>query len=166
MIAIGIDPGLTGALSVICTRRGLLTVEDLPTCPNGVATGSMLTWIDSVALDRMLSTLSQRYDFAIEDVHVALERPITMPSSPAQTTAAQFDTFGVIRGLLAARAKWTLRCVNPRDWKRIYGLTNDKTAARECAKRCYGNAPVARVKDHNRAEAILIGHWLKREIAG
>jgi hypothetical protein len=55
--------------------------------------------------------------------------------------------------------------INPRDWKKIYGLGTDKDASRATAVRLYPNAPVSRVKDHNRAESILIGHWLVREFA-
>lgn len=164
MIAIGIDPGLTGAMALICSRRGLLCVEDIPTCSNGIDTGSMKQWVDVDALAVILKNWSTAYDFAREKVHVAIERPIAMPRLPSQTIAAQFDTFGVLRALTMRLGK--MHCVNPRTWKSIYGLSDDKNAARDCATRCYSNAPVSRVKDHNRAEAILIGHWLKREIAG
>jgi hypothetical protein len=164
MIAIGIDPGLTGAMALICTRHGLLDVLDLPTSDNGTASGSMKRWIDVDVLQRSLGNLSIRFGFALDDVQVAIERPIPMPSLPAQTIASQFDTFGVLRAL--AMRVGPVRCVNPRDWKSIYGLTNDKSAARACAQRLYADAPVKRVKDHNRAEAILIAHWLKREIDG
>jgi len=164
MIAIGIDPGLTGALSVICSTRGLLDVADIPTCENGTASGSMKRWVDVDVLGSILRNLSARFEFADQDVHVAIERPIPMPSLPAQTIASQFDTFGALRAL--AMRVGQVRCVNPKEWKGFYGLSNDKDAARACAQRLYAEAPVKRVKDHNRAEAILIGHWLKREIAG
>lgn len=63
--------------------------------------------------------------------------------------------------------------VEPSSWKRYYGLINKdwKTAERkrkslECARRLYPDCKdIARAKDHNRAEAILLGHYLMRELA-
>lgn len=162
MIALGIDPGLTGALAVICSRRGLLDVVDIPTCGNGTDSGSMRRWIDVDALRVVLANWSSQLCFGSDSVYSVIERPIPMPSLPAQTIASQYDTFGVLR----AMAPGEQIIVNPRDWKAIYGLGSAKDASRACAERLYRGAPVKRVKDHNRAEAILIGHYGLREING
>lgn len=162
MIVIGIDPGLTGAMSALCSRRGLLDVIDIPTCHNGTASGSMRRWVDPEALEIALAHWANRYDFAADDVHTFIERPIPMPSLPAQTIASQFDSFGVLRAV----APGEQHVVNPREWKAIYGLRADKDAARACALRLYEAAPVTRAKDHNRAEAILIGHYGMIEVNG
>lgn len=162
MIAIGIDPGLTGAIAVLCSRAGMLDVQDIPTCGNGTESGSMRKWVDHVALSNLLARWSTRFSFASEDVHSFIERPIPMPSLPAQTIASQFDSFGVLR----AAAPGVQHIVNPRDWKAIYGLKSDKDAARACAMRLYSDAPVKRVKDHNRAEALLIAHFGLVELNG
>lgn len=163
MLVIGVDPGLTGALCLLDSRRGLLECEDLPACPNGQESGSMKRWVDADLLELMLDDWSSRHGFAQESVHAAIERPIPMPTLPAQTIASQFDTFGVIRAELRRRA--AMCYVNPREWKKFFGLRTDKNAARECCARLYPTAPVKRVKDHNRAESVLIGHWLLRELA-
>jgi len=164
MIVIGCDPGLTGALSLIDGARSeLLDCQDVPTCDNGLATGSMKRWLDVPALESLLQDWSRRWGFARESVHAAIERPIPMPSLPAQTIASQFDTFGVLRSALARLGD--LEVVQPNVWKKIYGFGRDKDGARSCCLRLYPTAPVGRVKDHNRAEAILIGHWLLREVA-
>lgn len=164
MLIIGCDPGLTGALSLIDAVAGaLLECEDIPTCENGTASGSMKRWVDDGALDRLVAGWATKHDFARRDVHAAIERPIPMPSLPAQTIASQFDTFGTVRAVLRRRAK--LRFVNPTEWKRLFGFGRDKDEARACCLRLYPEAPVKRVKDHNRAEAILVGHWLRRELA-
>jgi hypothetical protein len=163
MIVLGCDPGLTGALCAIDTARGLLACADVPTCDNGLTTGSMKRWVDEPALERLLAAWSQKWEFAREAVHAAIERPIPMPTLPAQTIASQFDTFGVLRTALGRRA--TVRYVAPQAWKKLYGIGNDKDRARQVAAALYADAPVGRVKDHNRAEAILIAHWLRKEVA-
>jgi len=166
MLVIGVDPGLTGAISLLCSERGLLECEDLPTCGNGQETGNMLRWIDATALQAMLRDWSARHGFAERSVHACIERPIPMPTLPAQTVASQFDTFGVIRALVGGRvALGGMTIINPRDWKKLFGLGTDKDASRATAKRLYPDAPVTRVKDHNRAESVLIAHWLLKEVA-
>ena len=160
------DPGLTGAIALLDSERGLLACEDLPTCANGTATGSMKRWLDTDALEALLTQWSKQHDFAEHSVFAVIERPIPMPSLPAQTIASQFDTFGVLRAALARRVPDAhMRYVNPRDWKTSFGLSRDKNASRECCLRLYPSAPVNKVRFHNRAEAILIGHFLMRELA-
>lgn len=166
MMVIGIDPGLTGALCLLDSQRGLLECADIPTCANGQATGSMRKWLDVWALLLLLAEWRTRHDMEREDVHAAIERPVPMPTLPAQTIASQFDTFGALRGVLSMRLDSNrIRVVTPQEWKKLYGIGHDKDRARSVAQALYGNAPVARVKDHNRAESILIGHWLVSEVA-
>jgi hypothetical protein len=162
MIVLGIDPGLTGAMALLCNSRGLLAVADLPTCSNGLATGKMKKWLNAEEFDRQLMEWRITHELAYEHVSVCMERPIAMPSLPAQTIAAQFDTVGAIRALCTLRFD-ALEFVAPSEWKKLFGLKGGKEAktdSRAAALRLYPNAPVTRAKDHNRAEAVLIGHWL------
>lgn len=166
MLIISCDPGLTGALALLDSQRGLLECEDIPTCGNGTASGSMRSWVDAEALQNILCAWSRRHEFAQRSVRAAIERPIPMPKLPAQTVASQFDTFGVLRALIAMKVgPGGMHMVNPQAWKRFFGLDKEKDESRACCLRLYPSAPVTLVKHHNRAEAILIGHWLLREIA-
>jgi hypothetical protein len=168
MLVLACDPGLTGAISLLCSQRGLLECEDLPTCGNGQTTGKMLRWIDVNKLQALLVHWSTKYGFADQSVHAVIERPIPMPTLPAQTVASQFDTFGVIRALVGGKVSTNgMTIVNPQTWKRVFGLKTDKDESIACALRIYPAAGklLARKKDHNRAESVLLGHWLLREIA-
>jgi crossover junction endodeoxyribonuclease RuvC len=167
---IGIDPGLTGAIALV--GRGLRDVEDLPVCANGQG-GSMATHIDAVRLAALLREWSRRHEFAMRFMRAVLERPIanaTRPggrAAPAVTIAQQFETYGAIRGVLAALLIPT-HFVTPQKWKKGYGLKGGKdakTEARRCCERLYPSAPVTRVKDHNRAEAILLAHYGEGELS-
>lgn len=144
----------------------------MPVCDNG-SNGSMRNWVDVVELDNLLDEWSVAHDFARESVHAAIEKPVAAPTIgkfkravPAQTIAAQFDTFGTVRALVARRCM-EVEYPSPQKWKALFGLRgeNAKADARACCLRLYPDAPVVRVKDHNRAEAILVGHWLRRELA-
>lgn len=165
MLVISCDPGLTGALALLCSQRGLLECEDIPTCANGTASGSMRNWVDAEALQRILADWSTKHEFAQHSVRAAIERPIPMPRLPAQTVASQFDTFGVLRTLIGMRVgPGGVHMVNPQVWKKRFGLGSEKNDSRACCVRLYPGAPITRVKDHNRAEAILLGHYLLMEL--
>ena len=60
MMVIGVDPGLTGAISLIGGRCEYLACEDIPTCGNGIETGSMKRWVNAGALDEMLMNWSSQ----------------------------------------------------------------------------------------------------------
>lgn len=168
MIIIGIDPGLTGAITLLDSiGPRLLECADLPVQSNGLAGGSMRNWLDVTALRHLLREWAMRHGLGHHDVAVAIERPIPMPSLPAQTIASQFDTFGALRGLFASPGYRTVLFPSP-SWKREFGLKGGKESkheSRDCARRLYPSAPVTRAKDHNRAESILIAHWCIGEIA-
>lgn len=159
---LGCDPGLQGALSLIDARTGrLLECVDIPVCSNGQNSGRMMRWVDVRKTGELLLDWSGRYDFAGWGCRAVIERPIAMPGKSAQIVASQFDTFGTLRALMEARAD-SVSYVNPSDWKKLYGVGADKEKARETAMALYPTAPVSRVKDHNRAESVLIAHWLLR----
>lgn len=157
---IGCDPGLTGAITLIDQGR-LLECSDLPVTDNGMPGGKVSRWVDVAALDALVRDWSARHDFARCGACSVIERPIPMPSMPSTTTASSFDTFGVIRAVLQIRVG-EVAAVAPSEWKRWYGLKTDKNDARELALKLYPTAPVRRVKDHNRAESLLIAHWYWR----
>ncbi|MGL4573859.1 MAG: hypothetical protein ACRCV9_03625 [Burkholderiaceae bacterium] len=162
MLMLACDPGLTGAICLLSQREGaVLECADLPTCSNGQASGSMKRWIDAGALKFMLSEWSIRHRFAENGVHGCVEVPIPMPSLPAQTIGSQFETFGVVRTLLHIKCQGYVHYIRPNDWKKHYALKRDKDESIETALRLYAGAKqyLARKKDHNRAEAILLGHY-------
>lgn len=166
MLVLGCDPGLTGAISLL--RDGaLLECEDLPTCSNGTVTGSMKRWIDVPRLWNLLADWSARHDFAGQSVQSVIERPIPMPTLPAQTIASQFDTFGAVRAVMAGRMREPVVCVNPNEWKRFFGLKSDKDAARATAIALYPQAAqlLKLKKSHNMAESILVAHWHLRAMS-
>jgi hypothetical protein len=51
----------------------------------------------------------------------------------------------------------------PSVWKKYFGLKHDKNASRTLGLRHFPQAPLARVKDHDRAEALLLALYLKEQ---
>lgn len=159
MLIIGCDPGLTGAICLL--QEGvLLELEDLRIEANETPNAKVNQRVSAEAMNDLLADWSARYDFARNHPHACLELAVPMPGMPSTTTASTFDSFGCLRTLFTLRMDLTI--VHSQKWKRIYGLDSKKPASLSCARALYPEAKnqLSRAKDHNRAESILIGHWL------
>ncbi len=161
---VGIDPGITGALS--CMRAGLGTpilidVRDMPTMPRGPT--AKKDEINAAELARMLKGWKPAVVFVelVNAMPTKKKDPVTgktieRPMPPA--SAFNFgDTFGVVKGVVGALGI-PIDFLTPRDWKSLVGLQpgSKKDAARTRAQRWYPEAPLGTRKDVGRAEAILI----------
>jgi crossover junction endodeoxyribonuclease RuvC len=91
-------------------------------------------------------------------VRIFIETPIAFPDQHVATTAAAFLTAGIIEGVVSAK-HYPMELVRPLDWKKAFGLSKSKDLARSRAIRLYPEAPLALVKHHNRAEALLIAKY-------
>lgn len=84
-----------------------------------------------------------------------------------QGVSSTFQTgygYGVIIGVLASLAI-PYHEVSPGVWKRAMGLVGtDKAAARALARSWWPTAALSRVKDHGRAEALLIARYGQKEM--
>lgn len=171
MIFIGFDPGLTGACSVI-DHNGLRAVFDLPTMkiPGVGPTAMVQRKIDGRALCQLLL----QHCPADEKPRVTIEAVGTMggANNAVQTQGSLLRTLGAIETVVEC-LNWQLTYTQPQAWKRFFGLIDSnlkppqrKAKALECARRLYPDCTsIARAKDHNRAESLLLSHWLKRELS-
>jgi len=154
-VVIGIDPGLTGAIAALDFRGTLLSVRDMPTMQVGAGSAKVKRCVNGAALSDILRDMSSGNS---DDVLVVVERVSAMPGQGVAGVFSLGETAGCIRGVLAAR-RHAMEYVSPRTWKRHFGMTADKEQARAKAIWLYPSAPLSRVKDHNRAEAILLALW-------
>jgi hypothetical protein len=148
MIIIGIDPGINGAMAAV-DSHGTCAIDDLPSVAMP-GSGRTQRKIDGKALADLL----RRHIPAGEAGLVVMEDVHAMPSSKSGSGAntSLMHTKGMIEGVLGA-LRFELVLVNSRKWKGFYGL--------------YPSAEhmLRRVKDHNRAESLLIAHWGLRSLA-
>ncbi|CAB5675666.1 hypothetical protein [Comamonas aquatica] len=165
MIVIGIDPGLTGACAVV-DHLGVRAVFDLPTMPVPGAGPKALVKrkIDGRALCQLLlkhcPASEGSAQVVLEQVHARGD------GNALQTQASLLRSLGAIETVLEC-LKYPIRYVSPQSWKRAYGLGPDKNKALETARSLYpgAQADLKRQKDHNRAEAVLLAHWGRGELA-
>lgn len=159
---LGVDPGLTGAITSLDHHGHLRAVVDLPTCPIETAgpQAKVKRKIDARALRVILSDLvptDERAIFVIEDMQL-------LGGSSVQTMGSLAHTRGVIEAV-ALLYDLDVRFVRPQAWKRFYGLGSDKTEALTLARKMWaGWTEFSRQKDHNRAESALIAHWALRTL--
>lgn len=156
MIVLAVDPGLSGAVAVVRDAR-LLAVVDLPAeavigapfVKNRIACAEL-----AVVLRELRAEHSDGAELAV------VEQVAAMPKQGTASTFSLGDTAGAIRGVLAALGM-PHRFVPPKVWKAHFGLGKDKDQARTVASQLFPQhaAQWLRVRDHNRAEAALIGRY-------
>ena len=155
-VIVGIDPGVGGAVGVICAECGPW-VWDTPVAIVKRAQRDYLVG----AMTELLTTV----DPHINRVVAVLEEGIPMPSQSSRTTYGTGRGGGLWEGLLAGLGIPYER-VAPARWKRTLGLVGqDKGGSRVLAQRLFPAiaGEFARVKDDGRAEAILLAEWRRRQ---
>jgi|ERR1700744_372353 len=156
MIFIGVDPGLTGALSAIDHNGIVLGVYDLPTRRVEIAGMHALVKrkIDALALRKIIMSAVPSNDKAI----LVIEDMQLLGGHAIQTMGSLAHTRGVIEAV-AMLCGMDVRFVTPREWKASYGFGADKKIALRIARELYPGAPIKLAKHHNRAESLLISRW-------
>lgn len=170
MIFIGIDPGLTGAVSVI-DANGVRAIFDLPTMqvPGAGPKALVQKKIDGRVLYELLLKHCPAGDakpiVIIEQVH-ARGSSNGGAGNSVQTQGSLLRSLGAIE-TVAECMRWTIRYVPPQTWKRIYNLGKEKADSLSMARKLYPAAmhDLKRVRDHNRAESLLLAHWGKVELS-
>ena len=164
MNIIGVDPGLTGALAFL-NHHGLQAVHDIQTMIKGNGEGAVKNQIDPGALADILRAWLYGKDKNEIMVMIESQGPVRLPGNKILGGASSFSlayTAGVIEGVVAA-LRLPHELVTPSVWKKALGLTakgpDKKALARAMAQRYYPEADIHRVRDHNRAEAILIARY-------
>lgn len=150
MIAVGIDPGQSGAIAIVDSDDGIIACHDMP-----VADGA----VSAVLVHRILAGHGHIDLAVIENVH----------SMPRQGVVSSFKfgrSKGVVEGVVAA-LRIPVEMPSPAAWKKAMGVSADKDSSRAKALELH---PVhadlfARVKDADRAEAVLLAEWGLRLLA-
>ena len=155
MAIIGIDPGLTGALAVI--NGELAYILDTP---SGKVNGKT-AYFEA----EMGDLLDGIVDANRSDFHVFIERQQAMKGQGVSSTFRTGYGYGLWRGLIAG-LNLQLTEVSPASWKKAVGLPtgSDKNASRKRAQELFPQLTrdLARVKDHGRADALLIAEHGRR----
>lgn len=148
MIVIGIDPGNTGAISVLEDDK-FKDVYDMPLMANGKK-----QQVNAAELSKILLAICGDRK---ESIMVVIEKVSAMPGQGVSSMFNFGMGFGVLQGVVAG-LRLPFRLVTPQSWKKSAGLIGkEKDNARTLAQQIFPDAPLGRKKDIGRADAILIG---------
>lgn len=141
-----IDPGLTGAIAFLWPAVGRVAVEDMPTVGSEV---------EHATLARMLRAWGPD--------HAIVERVGPMPND-GSASAFKFGAAYSAAKVTVSMCAVPMHLVTPQVWKKHYRLGGGKVGkedARALALQLYPHAAdrLSRMKDHGRAEAILLARY-------
>jgi len=153
MIIFGIDPGVSGAISILENKK-VIEVFDMPTMIDGKknkrqVNGSQVTNIIKETLNND------------KEIIVVVEHVNAMPGQGVTSMFNFGQSFGVLKGVCSAM-QLPMYFVRPAKWKKYFNLINsEKDASRTKAIQIfpYISAQLSRKKDANKADAILIASF-------
>jgi crossover junction endodeoxyribonuclease RuvC len=162
MIILGIDPGVSGAISVLRYKK-IIEVYEMPTMIDGKknkrqVNGAEVTNIFNKVIKQNLDLTDDR---AENDIKVVVEHVTAMPGQGVTSMFNFGQSFGVIKGVCAA-LKLPIYFVRPTKWKKHFSLIKtNKDASRTKVIEIYPNisSKLSRKKDSNKADAILIARY-------
>jgi crossover junction endodeoxyribonuclease RuvC len=155
MIIFGIDPGVSGAISVLEDKK-IIEIFDMPTMIDGKknkkqVNGSQVT---NIIKERLNNDKEKEVVVVVEHVN----------AMPGQGVTSMFNfgqSFGVIKGICSALSL-PIYFVRPTKWKKHFNLIKtNKDASRTKVIQVYPHisSKLSRKKDSNKADAILIARY-------
>ena len=153
MIIFGIDPGVSGAISILENKK-VIEVFDMPTMIDGKknkkqVNGAQVTNIIKEKLNENKETI------------VVVEHVNAMPGQGVTSMFNFGQSFGVIKGICSA-LNLPIYFVRPTKWKKHFNLIKtNKDASRTKVIEVYPeiSSQLSRKKDSNKADAILIARY-------
>ena len=160
-ICIGVDPGTTGAIAFLGVEAG--KIERV----------SIIDYADPIVKD-YLRAVSDRAAFGLSSVSAVVEEVGMRPGQDVRRVSRYVVHHGIIQGWLQMLSI-DYKLANPRTWQAaIYRSIGSDQPATDfndvkprhlaIARSAYAAWPdvlaaIARCKDHNRADALLIAHY-------
>lgn len=145
MIA-GIDPGLSGAVALLNPITREVVIHDMPL----IASKAGRSETDIHNLARLLIPTGGLNIAVLEQVHA-------MPKQGVTSTFRFGQNYGACQMAISGHG-YDVHNVTPQAWKKHFRLGSDGNASRGLAIQRFPALAdqLKRVKDHNRAEAVLI----------
>ena len=153
MIIIGIDPGISGAISVLENKK-VIDVYDTPTMIDGKKNKRQVNGA------QVTNIIKERLN-GDNEVVVVVEHVNAMPGQGVTSMFNFGQSFGIIKGICSALSI-PIYFVRPTKWKKHFNLIRtNKDASRTKVIEVYPkiSSKLSRKKDSNKADAILIARY-------
>ena len=152
MVIVGIDPGVSGAISIL--REGKITmICDMPIMIDGTKSKRQINAAE-------LANILIRENISEQD-KIILESVSAMPGQGVTSMFNFGQSFGILKGICSAM-HLPVYYVRPAKWKKYFNLINsEKDASRTRAIEIfpYFSSQLSKKKDNNKADAILIASF-------
>jgi len=153
MIIFGIDPGVSGAISILDNKK-VIEVYDMPTMIDGKKNKKQVNG------SQVANIIKEKIDLNRE-ISVVVEHVNAMPGQGVTSMFNFGQSFGVIKGVCSALSL-PIYFIRPTKWKKHFNLINtNKDASRTKVIQIYPeiSSKLSRKKDSNKADAILIARY-------
>ena len=153
MIIFGIDPGVSGAISVLENKK-VIEVFDMPTMIDGKKNKRQVNGA------HVTNIIKEKIDDK-KEIAVVVEHVNAMPGQGVTSMFNFGQSFGVIKGICSALGL-PIYFVRPTKWKKHFNLIKtNKEASRTKVIEVYPevSSKLHRKKDSNKADAILIARY-------
>lgn len=156
------DPGFTGAIAVLNQDCEIMALHDMPvieTIKGKTKKGKpkKVHELDGPGVRDILT------DFPLS--HVFIEKCQTMPGQGIVSMGRYMESYGVLKGVCVGLGLgYTL--VQPRTWKKaaMPDMGKDKGQSIVRVKQIYPDIKFPLVKDHGKADAVLIARYGIQEL--
>jgi len=153
MMIFGIDPGVSGAISVLENKK-VIEVFDMPTMIDGKKSKRQVNGaqVSNIFKERLKDD---------KEIVVVVEHVNAMPGQGVTSMFNFGQSFGVIKGISSALSL-PIYFVRPTKWKKHFNLIKtNKDASRTKVIEIYPeiSSKLSRKKDSNKADAILIARY-------
>ncbi len=153
MIIFGIDPGVSGAISVLENKK-IIEIFDMPTMIDGKKNKRQINGSE------VTNIIKKRLNDG-KEVIVVVEHVNAMPGQGVTSMFNFGQSFGIIKGICSALSL-PIYFVRPTKWKKHFNLIKtNKDASRTKVIQTYPqiSSQLSKKKDSNKADAILIARY-------
>ena len=155
MLIIGIDPGISGSICFFEDGK-ILEVIEMPTMTEGKKNKRQVNG------SQIYNEINKKIEmYENQNVRVVIEQVSAMPGQGVTSMFNFGQSFGILKGLCSAM-QLPVYFVRPAKWKKYFSLIkSEKDASRTRAIEIfpYFSSQLARKKDSNKADAILLASF-------
>ena len=155
MLIIGIDPGISGSICFFNEGK-IIDVVEMPTMTEGKKNKKQ---VNGAQIFNEISERVKKLDK--RDIKIVIEQVSAMPGQGVTSMFNFGQSYGILKGICSAM-QLPMYFVRPAKWKKYFSLINsEKDASRTRAIEIfpYFSSQLARKKDSNKADAILIASF-------
>ena len=159
-----IDPGVSGAIAIFSYHGQLQHLQDMPVIQTKRGKKQSASLDRAMIVDLLLLHAVDHVFLELSQARPARRGGVAVTPGIV-STGSYMRNYGILLGICSGLQ---IRCteITPAVWKRkvMSGMGKDKGASPIRAQELYPELRFARVKDHHKSDALLIGWYAATEV--